>query len=162
MRLGPVRPRFHMMLPGSVEESMARVVAAATLPEHRCVCRVLGRHIDIALVREDRRRWSPCVQLEFADQPQGEGAQVHGLVGPHPNLWTLFAFLNISVALLGGIGVMLGLVQVSLEMAPWGFWVTIASVAALVGMYLVSQFGQRCAAAQTHFLRDLVEGALRG
>jgi hypothetical protein len=55
---------------------------------------------------------------------------------------------------------MLGLVQLSLDMSPWGMWTVLGGAVALVATYLVSQAGQRLAADQTRQLMALVQETL--
>ncbi len=161
MLLRPVRPRFRLDIDGTIEDAIALVSAAARTPEKRCVFRVLGNHVDITVSPEDRHRWSPCIQLEFSGSEEGDGRiAVNGLVGPHPNVWTLYAFANICIAVLVCIGVMLGAVQLSLDQHPWGMWGAAAALFIMILLYLTSQIGQRCAADQTRMLLDLVKGAL--
>lgn len=147
-----------MTVPGTVEEQIAILESAVARPDSRCVSRVLGNHLDITIVEADRHRWSPCVQLEFS-QADGETI-VDGLVGPHPNVWTLFAFVNITIVSAAGFGLMLGLAQLTLGQSPWGLW-TVAGGAVLLGaMYMASQVGRRFAAEQTRLLVRFVEDAL--
>ncbi|MHC5027664.1 MAG: hypothetical protein ACYTGR_12995, partial [Planctomycetota bacterium] len=136
MSLGPIRPRFRMIIPGEVDERIALVLAAAARPERRCVSRVVGNHVDITVVPEDRHRWSPCVQLEF--RQSGADTIVDGLVGPHPNMWTLFAFVYITIIVAVGFGLMLGLAQLSLGQPAWGLWTVLGGAVLLGGMYVTS------------------------
>jgi len=147
-----------MTVTGTVEEQIALVETAVARPESRCVSRVLGNHVDITIDREYRHRWSPCLQMEFG--PSDDGTIIDGLVGPHPNVWTLFAFVNITIALAAGFGLMMALAQLTLGQSPWALWTVLGGALALGATYLVSQAGQRFAAGQTRLLVDLVEEAL--
>lgn len=158
MPLGPIRPRFVIIVPGSVEEAVRRVRDAAEEPGGGCVSRVLGRHVDITVDRALRRRWSPCVQMEF--DAADDQTTVHGLIGPHPNTWTLYAFININIVLVMFFGLGFAIVQMSLSQRPWALWIAGAGIPALGAMYLLSQLGRRRAADQTRLLMALVERAL--
>lgn len=158
MQIGPVRPRFRIDIPGGMEEAMARVQRAAAAPGSRCVCRVLGHHLDLAVAPAERRRWSPCLQMEFSEE--GGRTVVNGLVGPHPSTWTLYAFLNIHVLVLIAFGLVLGVSQMVIEREPWGFWIAPAGVVAMGALYGLSQLGRKLAEEQTRMLMGLVEGAM--
>lgn len=162
MALGPIRPRFKVVMPFGVEESIRRLEAAAgALGPSRCTWRVLGRHVDITIAGPERRRWSPCLHIEFDPAPgDAEGAIAHGLVGPQPDAWTLYALSGIAISTAAGFAFILGVVQLALDSSPWGLWVGAACLAALGGLYALSQIGQRCAAGQMRLLLDLVEQAL--
>ncbi|MCP3903114.1 MAG: hypothetical protein GY715_05705 [Planctomycetes bacterium] len=160
MSLGRIRPRFTVRVPGTVDEEIALLQAAVGTSGSRCVSRVLGNHVDITIVREERHRWSPCVHLELLES--AEGTIVHGMIAPHPNVWTLFAFVYITIATATAFGLMLGLTQLFLEQYAWGLWTVPAGLLLSAGMYGVSQVGQRLAADQTRLLSELIDDALRG
>lgn len=159
MSLGAVRPRFHHDVTDPVEAAIARIVQETAATDGRCVCRVLGHHADITLARESRQWFTPCVQLEFRPYETG-GTRVEGLVGPHPNLWTFYAFVNFNLIVLATFGSILGLVQRSLDESAWALWAVPIGVTMLAGMYLVSQFGRRLAVEQTRELMLVVHAGL--
>ena len=141
-----------------MEQIVTLLEAAVDAPQSRFVSRLVGHHYDVTIARAERCYWSPCVQLELIQE--GEEVDVQGLIGPHPNVWTLFAFLYITVATATGFGFVFGLVQLSLELPAWGLW-TLPAGAVLCGlMYAMSQVGQRLAADQTRMLFDLIRSAL--
>ncbi len=155
MRIGPVRPRFHFTLPDPDGAAIRRLQDAVRAVDDELVARTLGDHVDITVAPARRHRWSPCIHLEF--QPNGETTVVDGLVGPHPNVWTMFAFTNLSLAVVASFGLVLALSQVTLGWTAWGLWITVACVILMGGMYVVSQVGRRLAEPQTRTLVDLVE-----
>ena len=97
--------------------------------------------------------------MEFR-APNGETV-IDGLVGPHPNLWTLYAFVNITIVIAAGFGLMLALAQLTLGESAWALWSAPVGLALLGVMYGVSQLGRRLAIEQTRLLRQLVEDALQ-
>ena len=159
MPLGPVRPRFNLIVCGTIEQSIERLVDAAADPTRGCVSRVLGRHVDITVSRETRERWSPCVQLDLSQNDDGR-TLVHGLIGPHPNKWTLYLAINAAIALTMFFALGFAIVQVSLDQRPWAMWIVAAGVPCLAFMYGLSQIGRSRVAAQTAVLMDLIESAL--
>ncbi|MHC4910380.1 MAG: hypothetical protein ACYTF9_11735 [Planctomycetota bacterium] len=159
MALGPVRPRFTLRLHDSVDaELIDRIERAVADPASRCVSRTAGTHVDITVIHDDRHRWSPCIQLEF--RQDGADTIVNGLVGPHPNLWTLFAFTSITVIVAASFGAMLGLAQLTLGQSAWGLWAIPVGLLLLGGLYAASQIGRRFADEQSRRLMALVEQTL--
>jgi hypothetical protein len=90
----------------------------------------------------------------------GAATRVHGLVGPMPHVWTMYA----CGALMAGLGAlfaaMLGWSQVLVDEAPWGLWAAGALAVCVVGLWVGAQVGQRLASAQTEELRGHVLAAL--
>ena len=85
---------------------------------------------------------------------------VHGLIGPHPNNWTLYAFLYITIGCLTFFGSIFGCVQWLLDMPAWALWALPGGILLSALMYALSQAGQRLAEEQTRHLHRLVREAL--
>lgn len=167
MSIGPIRPRFRAVARGSIADNIARFEQAVGDPQSQCVMRVLGSHVDITVDASIRHRWSPCVQMELEeadpeDQPSDDqpATVVRGLVGPHPNTWTMFAFTNLAICVIGAFALMAALAQLTLGHTPWTLWVALACLLGLGAMYIASQVGRRLAAEQTQNLMHLVRSAL--
>ncbi len=153
-----MRPRFRLEVPLPPEEVHRRL--SDQLGCAGCPCRadVLGDHVEVMIREELRHFWSPRLSLEI--QPQAGGAALTGLFGPNPNVWTMFlaayGFLLLSASFAG----VLGLVQLGLDMAPWGLWVAIGCLLGCVLPYVGSQVGQRLAAEQMELLRCFLQESL--
>lgn len=159
MTLTPIRPRFRLEISASDEEGIALVEAAVARPDSRSVSRVLGNHLDITIDQSERRRWSPCVQLEF--EQQDSGTLIHGLIGPQPNTWTWYAFVYLTVAFGTLFGSVFGIVQWLLDQPAWGMWFLPAGVLLALLMYAAARTGQHLATEQTNHLDQLVRQALK-
>jgi hypothetical protein len=157
-----MRPRFRLSVPIGAEQVVARL--ERELREPGCPCRgtVAEGHrvIELRPPESERHFWSPTLSVTVAEEPEGKGSLVHGLVGPNANLWTLFAMSYMGLlTLLVFVGT-LGLVQWGLSMRPWGLYAVPLLLLALMAMYGLSLLGQRLAAPQTDALRAFLEGAL--
>ncbi len=151
---GPIRPRFSFSVDATPDDAVAQLERAVLESGGIWVSRTLGEHVDVTVGRARRHRWSPCMQLEFS---AGEaGTTVHGFLGPHPNVWTLFAFAYLGIATGTMFATIFGFVQMILEEQAWAFWALPIGALAAGGMYLVSQLGQRLAAEQTEGLYRLI------
>lgn len=155
----PVRPRFVLRLSVPPEEAIAQLRAAWEREGSRWVGRVLGEHVDITLRREHRRLFSPCVHVELTNLEEA-GSVGHALVGPHPSVWTFFAFSWITLATAAAIGALLGVVQAGLGQSPWGFWTLAPALLLAAGLFGAAHVGRRLAAEETAALRAFVETAL--
>ena len=158
MHPAAIRPRFLLELQGSPDELIERVVGGIKDPSRRCVCRVVGRHVDITVAREDRHRFSPCLALEF--EPTGTGTRVRGLVGPHPNVWTFYALTAIALVFLLLTALCGAYAQHVMDDRPWALWWALAFALLLAGMYAASQIGRRLARDQTSKLMRVLSDIL--
>lgn len=158
MTLGPIRPRFRVVVPDGTQAIVARLEAAVGDPASGCVSRTVGHHVDITVAEGERHRWSPCLQLELGAGP--DGTTIAGLIGPHPHLWTFFALIHATAATVAALGLILGFAQWSLGMTAWGLGVAAGGLVAMAVTYAVSQVGQRLAVEQTQRITALVERAI--
>jgi hypothetical protein len=153
-----MRPRFEVAVTVPPGDVLHRIDERLAEP----ACRVVGSHVDqhVNLYVEPglRHYWSPHLQLELS--PQGRGTHLHGLFGPHPNVWTLFMALYAVTAFFGLIGLTFGVSQLGLDQDPWALWVVPAAAALGGAFYAVALMGQRLAHEQMVMLRGFLEECL--
>ena len=162
MVLRKVRPRFRLAVPREPAEVIDRIVARVRQQDRPCRAMVSGEHrlIELRVNESESHFWSPALSVSVNKNEDGGRSIVNGLVGPNPNLWTLFAMLYMGLwtgVMFSGV---FGLVQWSLSNRPWGLWILAALAVALLLLYAASQIGQRFAAPQTAMLRRVLEEAL--
>ena len=105
--------------------------------------------------REEQHRWTPWLSLEF--QQEGDTTVVHGVVGPHPSIWTFFAFAAICNTVIASLGLVLGFVQLTLNERPWGLVMLLGALGIYGLLYAASQIGRRLAEPQTRYLIGVLE-----
>lgn len=156
---GPrMRPRFEVSVPCPPGEVHRRIDARLAEPACPVVGSQVDQHINLYIRPGLRHYWSPHLQLEV--RPQGGGAHLHGLFGPHPNVWTMFMAFYAIIAFSGLIGLTFGLSQLGLDQYPWGLWVVPAAAALGGGVYAVALMGQRLAHEQMVMLRGFLEDCM--
>jgi hypothetical protein len=109
-------------------------------------------------MRDGKRTfWSPYLNLEVEDEP--DGSAIRGRFSPHPNVWTMFMgiYILLAIAALGGFSY--GIVQLTLGQSPWAFWVDPASAALFGFVYGATLIGQGLGAEQMYVMRTLVDRA---
>ena len=162
MLAGTMRPRFRLAVAMAPDEVVARLGELLRRPDCPCAGVVADRHhvVELRVHQRERHFWSPTLGVTVAGDAAGRGSVVHGLVGPSPNVWTLFAltYLGLTTLLLG-VGIF-GLIQWWLGLEPWGLLGVPVLVAVWASMFAFSRAGQRLAAPQTRMLRSFLEEAL--
>jgi hypothetical protein len=157
-----VRPRFRLRLQLAADEILARITERLARPDCPCEAMISDAHrlVELRVRKQDRHFWSPALSVTVSEGDRGAGSVVDGLIGPNPNVWTLFAMLYMGLWTMLMFAGIFGLVQWTLDRWPWGLWVTGALAVALALLYLVSRVGQHLAAPQTAMLRHVLEEAL--
>lgn len=157
-----MRPRFRLEVPQPPDGVVGRIDERLKRPGCPCRGLVADKHhvVELKVLEQDRHFWSPALSVTVTPDDSGTGSVIHGLVGPNPNVWTLFAMLYMGIlTFLIGTGIF-GLIQWSLDLPPWGLYVVPVLLLAMLLMYGASRGGQKLAAPQTVMLRGFLEEAL--
>lgn len=106
---------------------------------------------------ESRTFWSPYLNLEVEDEP--DGSAIRGRFSPHPNVWTLFMGVYILLAIAALAGLSYGIVQFTLGQTPWAFFVAPAAATLFGFVYGATLIGQGLGAEQMYRMRSLIDQA---
>ena len=156
------RPRFELRLPEEPDAVVQRIRACLLAPDAgvRGMISEPHRVLELRLPPEERHLWSPALGLTVEAADEGEGAVVHGLLGPMPGVWTGLAFATIAL----GTGLLFlltfGAVQLGLGKDPWALYLAALHVVLLVVVRVVAGMGRKLAAPQSAVLRRFLEEAL--
>lgn len=153
-----LRPRFQITVPLTADAIVERFRRALGSPGCPLVGGATMKHVQLAIPAAERTTWSPTLDLMISDTDQG--ALLHGRIGPHPHIWTMFLGLHALVAFAGLGGLMYGFAQWTIGSTPWALWaLPIALV--LHGFVAGAAFiGQGLGADQVHRVRTFVEDTL--
>ena len=150
-----MRPRFELQLPIDRERWLGAL--RQLLEDDPGVLRgqVFRKHAVVQMRDQERTFWSPYLNLEVEDEP--DGAAIRGRFSPHPNVWTFFMGVYILLALLALAGLSYGIVQYTLDQPPWAFGIVPAAVALFGFVYGATLIGQGLGAEQMYTMRSLVD-----
>lgn len=155
----PIRPTFDHTLDLTVTQT-AEALFAAIDPGGEYPITVCGNHVVLTVPPTARHFWSPYLSMEAVET--GNGTELHGRFSPKPAVWTGFMLGYISLITAGFFGLMFG---VSLMMigrsSALAFVLAMVFLLSALGMYFMSQVGQRLAHAQMVELHKLVRTALK-
>ncbi|WP_291990515.1 hypothetical protein [Luteitalea sp.] len=117
-------------------------------------------HLVVTVPTTAQHFWSPWLTIEVT--PRGHQAHVLARFSPHPSVWTGFAFCYLTLGLVGAVALTVGAAGALLpdSSQTWAFWVAAGAVAAMGGLWLFAQVGQRLASEQMALLRAELERAL--
>lgn len=154
-----MRPRFEFQLPVA-SATWLDALRGVLADESGYRGQVFRNHAVVEVGAEQRSFWSPYLNLEVGDEP--EGTAIRGRFSPHPHVWTLFMAIYILLAITAVAGVVYGLVQHALGAPPWGVLITPAAVAVFGFVYGATLIGQGLGAEQMYMMRRLVDRASEG
>ena len=152
-----MRPRFELQLPVDRERWLGALKSQLDSDPGALRGQVFRKHAVVQMRDTERTFWSPYLNLEVEDEP--DGSAIRGRFSPHPNVWTMFMGVYIMLAIIALGGLSYGIVQWTLGQWPWGFLVVPASVAMFGFVYGATLIGQGLGAEQMYTMRSLIDRA---
>lgn len=153
-----IRPKFEVFVETTSQEIVALLQQGLEMAGHPFDSVEFPGHLIIRTRKENQHYWSPQVDLTFEDQENG--CLIRGRYGPHPNVWTLFVLLYLAIGILALFVSILGFTRINLGLEARILWLLPVLAAMALGMYLVSQIGQKLGAAETFDIHHFVEHCL--
>ena len=150
-----MRPRFEFQLPVTRERWLGELRAQLQRDADPLRGQVFRKHAVVEMRDNKRTFWSPYLNLEVEDEP--DGSAIRGRFSPHPNVWTMFMAVYILLALVALGGLSYGLVQYTLGQPPWSLLVAPAAIALFGFVYGATLIGQGLGAEQMYTMRSLVD-----
>jgi hypothetical protein len=150
-----MRPRFEFQLPVTRERWLGELRAQLKRDADTLGGQVFRKHAVVEMRDNKRTLWSPYLNLEVEDEP--DGSVVRGRFSPHPNVWTMFMAVYVLLALVALGGLSYGLVQYTLGQPPWSLLVAPAAVALFGFVYGATLIGQGLGAEQIYTMRSLID-----
>ena len=141
-----MRPVFRLVVELSPAEVVERFQAALDRDDHPFIGSTASRHVDLLVHEEERKLWSPAMNIE-AVQETG-GTVIYCRVGPHPHLWGFYIALYASCAFAAFFSSMFGASQWTIGENPWGFWITLGAGVTALLIYLSGFLGRYLARAE--------------
>jgi uncharacterized integral membrane protein len=152
-----MRPRFELQLPVDRERWLGVLKSLLDTEAGALRGQVFRKHAVVQMQDRERTFWSPYLNLEVEDEP--DGSAIRGRFSPHPNVWTMFMGVYILLAIIALGGLSYGIVQYTLGQSPWAFAIVPAAVAMFGFVYGATLIGQGLGAEQMYTMRSLVDRA---
>lgn len=152
-----MRPRFKLQLPVSSERWLEALRSLLQDDPGPLRGQVFRRHAVVQMRDGERTFWSPYLNLEVEDEP--DGSCIAGRFSPHPNVWTMFMAVYILLAIIALGGLTYGIVQYTLGEPPWSLLIAPAALGLFGFVYGATLIGQGLGAEQMYLMRSLVDRA---
>ncbi|MFT5080339.1 MAG: hypothetical protein ACJAZ8_001264 [Planctomycetota bacterium] len=156
------RPRFDLESPAPPEQLLAHF--RARLQEAKLVSGLVVEQnstIEMTLVDDHVRVWSPQLSLLVSPSTQGGGSVIKARFGPHPHVWGMFIAGYAISGMLSCALLLFGLVQIFLDQTPWALYATPLAILGAAFVYGAAYVGQGLGHGQMHELRMFLDATLR-
>ncbi len=96
-----LKPRFRIELDNkSVDEILQSFKNNLAKDACKYCSKISGNHIFLDIPEEENRFWSPQLQVEVLKDETNNKTIVKGILGPKPQIWTMFMFFHFILATL--------------------------------------------------------------
>lgn len=102
-------------------------------------------HFILSHRKQQRHYWSPFLDVSVEREDEKGPSLVRCLIGPAPNIWTMFMFVYGFFGFMAFVGLTLGMSQWTLKKEMWGFWLLPIALLGMAIMYFISWEGQNLA-----------------
>lgn len=113
------------------------------------------------IVGEEVHYWSP--QLNFRVEKEDDGEErtvIAGIIGPRPNVWTLFMFVYFSIGIAGFFITSYGISRYMLGEYSHALWGLPLAAIIMATAYQAGKFGEKLGAEQVDYLKGFVSKAV--
>ncbi|MBX2817030.1 MAG: hypothetical protein KTR24_13575 [Saprospiraceae bacterium] len=156
-----LRPRFRVEVNARSQELIEAFSQALDSKHPGLEGLIKGQHIILDIAHDRRHYWSPQLNMRVENHPQEEQKSiVAGLIGPRPNVWTLFMFIYFSIGTLGFIIGSIGVSRALLGTYSPLLWAFPIAILFMLSAFLTSKKGERMAKDQTEELKEFVRGVI--
>ncbi len=114
-----------------------------------------NEHAMISIVDSKRHFWSPCLQLELRQNDQQR--EIFGRFSPHPSIWTAIMLTHLAIGISLFFALMVGVAQQLSGESPWAYGVVPIGLLMALGLWFISQTGQRLAHQEMTQMRLCIE-----
>lgn len=117
-------------------------------------------HVVLSMHPAVKHFWSPQVDMAVVqdeDEATAGHTTVRCLMGPAPQVWTLFMFFYGLGGFLVLIGLMIASTQYSLGYDLWGLYVALGGLLLGGAMYAVARSGQRLAREEMRLMKSYIQ-----
>jgi len=151
-----LKPRFKMEFDESQETILNKFKANLAEVDCEYCSKISGNHIFLDVPKVEDHFWSPQLAVEVVKGEDGKTI-VKGVLGPKPQVWTLFMFIHFAAALAFTVFSVLFYVKWSLgKEAQFYKFMVIALPILWIALYFAGQWGKKMGYKQMleldHFL----------
>ncbi|MBQ0148803.1 MAG: hypothetical protein KBS93_10290 [Flavobacteriaceae bacterium] len=151
------RPRFKVYTKASKEELITLIQKHLQISSHTIGGYANKEFAMVRLRKEKDKYWAPQLQIRWEeDEDNPENIVVRGIIGPKPNIWTMFMFFY---GLSGALIITLGSYAVSeYYVTGSSYWIWCIPFAILLALttYISAKIGQNIAKEHLSILNNFV------
>jgi len=153
-----IRPRFKVVLALPMEVIIQKITQALKEKNAPIKGTVAGHHITLRIPLAKQHYWSPQLDLEIEEHP--EGSLIRGLFGPSPSVWFMYIFFYSVLGFISLMVTIMGFSQLNLGLSARILWILPVTAVLFIFAYSTARAGQKLGAEEMHELYLFMLNAL--
>jgi len=139
---------------------MDHVTAMLDNPPANVRATIIDHHVVLDIIGEEVHYWSPQLNFRVEESPDDSSQSiVSGLIGPRPNVWTMFMFVYFSTGVIGFFVSSYGMSKWMLgHYTPW-VWAFPIAILFMLTAYRAGKYGETLGKDQIEVLKQFVRDA---
>ena len=157
-----LRPRFSVELNQSFDWVLEHFKERLHNNPEKLPYKQVDGHIILDVPPRENHYWSPQLHLEIREHKEDKNlSYLKGVLGPKTQVWTMFVFLHVGMALALTVFGIRGYVYWTLDKEDHNSGVIVLAICVLwILLYLFARWGRAKGNKQTRFLIDFVKRVL--
>ena len=156
-----LKPRFKIKLNESKDEIIHTFEQCIASKECKFITKQSNGHFFLDVPKEEEHFWSPQLQIEVIEDNEENKTIVKGILGPKPQVWTLFMFLHFIIALTFVVFFVMFYVKWSMDKEYQFYKYMLITLPLIwVAMYFIGQLGKKIAYNQMLALDNFLNKTL--
>ena len=152
------RPRFKVYTKATKEELITLIQKHLKI-SNKIIGGYANREFAMVRLRQEKEKyWAPQLQIRWEeDEDHPNQIIVRGIIGPRPNIWTMFMFFY---GLAGALVITLGTYALSeyiVKGESYWIWIVPFGIAIAVATYFAAKIGQKLAKEHLNVLHQFVD-----
>jgi len=157
-----IRPRFSFVVKQQKDEVINRLDSLLESSHDHVKGKIVQNHIILKMEEEQAHFWSPELNFRVEeDETNPDESIISGLIGPNPQVWTLFTFIYFSVGIIGFVITSYGIVKWNLGEFSTLLFAFPVAILFMLTAYKTGKYGEKLAEDQTDILKQFVRDAIR-
>ena len=157
-----IRPRFEFIVPSPKAEVIEKIRKVLDNSPPHIIGNISRDHIILDISQEEVHYWSPQLNFRVEDIEDEVGkSKIAGLIGPRPNVWTLFVFIYFSVGIISFFITSYGMSKYMLGDYTHLVWAFPLGIIFMLTAYKAGKMGEKLGHDQTEMFKDFLRKVLK-
>ncbi len=157
-----IRPRFEFIVPMQHLEVISKIKSKLESSPSQITGHISNDLVTLDIIPSEVHYWSPQLNFRVEEaEDNKQNSKIAGLIGPRPNVWTLFVFIYFSVGIISFFISLFAASKYMLGQYTPMIWAFPIGIIFMLTAFRVGKYGENLGRDQSKlfkdFLKDIVD-----